>query len=603
MDRFKSGLCELGPGLSNHQFHCIKIACYVFLGISRQTLETVTTFIALYDLMKQALPHGADLLIYQILLKLNVSKSKLAKIDPHINRKHEKDFILDNPQLDLFLTVAVMLDKLSNERYQKFRNQCVQSFLVNYHVDNITSRAVLLELLADRGLLDPNDLTSLFLLFHHITSTDGSTQYIKVLREFCTRQGIDEPDWTQSQLPNNMSESLICQLQVEIQLSRSSSYGSSLRGTVSSNVINGSNVPVHYKNKGCGFNFNIRRIIIHSVFIALFFLICLCLLIGFGLFFTGTYFHQLTNIQANSSHQIGANSIVQLFPGQCINPDWIKSISITVQSSLNITVYKGLCTDQPSTEVYNLESKTYHRTQSFYKYLKNYCFNANYYGEKQSEHYPLYTAGHGTLSYDIQLVNASEIDESPCPLILYLFNESYYYNYWVKTNYYGDQQSIAEVAYAYSPCLNTSDAMNRDQNYFFNFKHDFELEDKGFYYTLCCITVSFFSNLTISGRVTKYSEKKMEELQSCLSPNAVQGDANCTVNMGNFFDSSFNLFVDTTYELSERNATVVVTPEEWNIASVLCLLLTVLVIISSIIVIIVVISCKQKKRIKDYSTL
>lgn len=203
MDRFKSELCELGPGLSNHQFHCIKIACSLFLGISRQTLETVTTFIALYDLMKQALPHGADLLIYQILLKLNVSKSKLAKIGPHINRKHEKDFILDNPQLDLFLTVAVMLDKLSNGRYQKFRNQCIRSFLIDYHVDNITSRAALLELLADRGLLDPSDLTSLFLLFHHITSTDGSTQYIEILREFCTRQRIDEPDWTVSQLPNN----------------------------------------------------------------------------------------------------------------------------------------------------------------------------------------------------------------------------------------------------------------------------------------------------------------------------------------------------------------------------------------------------------------
>ena len=354
---------------------------------------------------------------------------------------------------------------------------------------------------------------------------------------------------------------------------------------------------------GCGFNFNIRRIITHSVLIAVFFLTCLCLLIGFGLFFTGTYFHQLTNIETNSSHQIGANSIVQLFPGQCVIPGWIKSISIIVQSPLNITVYKGVCTDRPSTETHYLESKTYHRNRSFEKDLKNICFNANYYGEKQSEHYPIYTAGRGSLSYDIQLVNASKIDD-PCPLIFYLFNESYYYNYWVKTMYYNDdQQSIAEVAYAYSPCLNTSDGMNRGQNDLFNFTHDFQLEDSGFYYTLCCITVSFFSNLTISGRVTKYSEDKMEELQSCLSPNAVQGDANCTVNMGTFFDSSFNFFVKTTYEPSERNVTIVFTPEEWNIASVLFLLLTLLVFISSIIVIIVVISCKQKKKIKDYSAL
>ena len=209
MDRFRTELCELGPGLSNHQFHCLKIACCLFLGISRQTLETVTTFIALYELMEQKLPHGADSFIYQILSKLNVSKSKLARIDPYVNRK-QKNFILDNPQLDLLLTVAVMMDKLSNGRYQKFRNQCVRSFLIDYHVDNITSRAALLELLADRGLLDPFDLTSLFLLFHHITctSTDGSAQYINILREFCTRQQIEEPNWTESQLPNNSMCSL-----------------------------------------------------------------------------------------------------------------------------------------------------------------------------------------------------------------------------------------------------------------------------------------------------------------------------------------------------------------------------------------------------------
>ena len=209
MDRFRTELCELGPGLSNHQFHCLKIACCLFLGTSRQTLETVTTFIALYELMEHKLPHGADSFIYQILLKLKVSKSKLARIEPYVNRK-QKDFILDNPQLDLLLTVAVMLDKLSNERYQKFRNQCMRSFLIDYHVDNITSRAALLELLADRGLLDPDpdDLISLFLLFHHITSTDGSDQYIKILREFCTRQKIEEPNWTESQLPNNSMCSL-----------------------------------------------------------------------------------------------------------------------------------------------------------------------------------------------------------------------------------------------------------------------------------------------------------------------------------------------------------------------------------------------------------
>ena len=102
-------------------------------------------------------------------------------------------------RLDLVLTVAVLLEEMSERRYNIFRRLSQKSFLIDYHVDNITSRAFLLELLVDRCVID--NLSNLFLLFHH-TYSSSSAKSLNVLSQYCSRHNIEEPVWAETQLPN-----------------------------------------------------------------------------------------------------------------------------------------------------------------------------------------------------------------------------------------------------------------------------------------------------------------------------------------------------------------------------------------------------------------
>ena len=197
--RFKANLCRIDPGLSPHQLQSFKAACITCLGLSRQKLEGATSFVAVYNLVEQARPHNAKSLVYQMLLKLNVSQSKLKKLTPFMTEA-DLSLALDS-RLDLVLTVAVLLEDMSERHYNIFRRLSQKSFLIDYHVDNITSRAFLLELLVDRFVIDPDNLSNLFLLFHH-TYSSSSTKSLNMLRQYCSQHKIEEPVWAETQLPN-----------------------------------------------------------------------------------------------------------------------------------------------------------------------------------------------------------------------------------------------------------------------------------------------------------------------------------------------------------------------------------------------------------------
>ena len=194
---FKANLCRIDPGLSPHQLQSFKAACITCLGLSRQKLEGATSFVAVYDLIEQARPHNAKSLVYKMLLKLNVSRSKLKELEPFMTEA-DLSLALDS-RLDLVLTVAVLLEEMSEGHYNIFRTLSQKSFLIDYHVDNITSRAFLLELLVDRCVID--NLSNLFLLFHH-TYSSSSTESLNMLRQYCSQHNIEEPDWAETQLPN-----------------------------------------------------------------------------------------------------------------------------------------------------------------------------------------------------------------------------------------------------------------------------------------------------------------------------------------------------------------------------------------------------------------
>ena len=196
---FKANLCRIDPGLSPHQLQSFKAACITCLGLSRQKLEGATSFVAVYNLVEQARPHNAKSLVYQMLLKLNVSQSKLKKLTPFMTEA-DLSLALDS-RLDLILTVAVLLEEMSERRYNIFRTLSQKSFLIDYHVDNITSRAFLLELLVDRCVID--NLSNLFLLFHHTYSSSSTrSKSLNMLRQYCSQHKIEEPVWAETQLPN-----------------------------------------------------------------------------------------------------------------------------------------------------------------------------------------------------------------------------------------------------------------------------------------------------------------------------------------------------------------------------------------------------------------
>ena len=354
---------------------------------------------------------------------------------------------------------------------------------------------------------------------------------------------------------------------------------------------------------GRGFHINLRCVVAYSVFVPSFLLILSLLVVGFYLFFAGTYFSRLTNIQTNSSQLIGANSLVRIFPNQCINPGWIKSATITVHDSTlpNLTVYRGLCEESLLTKPhYLMKSKSY--GEEAYQSLTDLCINANYYGNKRNEHYPVYTAGPGTLSYNIQLVNASELTESSCPFVIYIFNDSYYYTYSIQvssfTNY---QHIISERAYAASPCV--SMMSHNNSAYVINYKHEFQLKKGGFYYAVYCIQkTSLFGNVTISGKVTKFSDEDMKRPQFCTFN---ESNSSCVVNVGNVFGRPFTLFAETTSEPSQMNVTVLVTPAEWNVGSIICLSLAIILIVIAVVIcgVMKAGTCRMKFRRPAYSSL
>ena len=353
---------------------------------------------------------------------------------------------------------------------------------------------------------------------------------------------------------------------------------------------------------GRGFHINLRHVVAYSVFVSSFLLILSLLVVGFYLFFAGIYFSQLTNIQTNSSQLIGANSLVRIFPNQCINPGWIKSATITFHDSTlpNLTVYRGLCEESLLTKPhYLMKNKSY--GEEAYQSLTDLCINANYYGNKRNEHYPVYTAGPGTLSYNIQLVNASELTESSCPFVIYIFNDSYYYTYSIQASSFTNHQHIiSERAYAASPCVSM---MNRNNSaYIINYKHEFQLRERGFYYAIYCIQkTSLFGNVTISGKVTKFSDEDMKRPKFCTFNES----KSCVVNVGNVFGRPFTLFAETTLEPSQMNVTVLVTPAEWNVGSIICLSSAIILIVIAVVIcgVMKAGTCRMKFRRPAYSSL
>ena len=186
-------LVNIEPGLSDHQLHSLKLACFL-LDIPRQQLENADTFIDLYQLIEHKMPQHAPSLIYQMLILVGFPKPLLRGLLPFVNMEIQLE---ENQIIDLTLTISFILGEISEKSYQKFKELSRLTFLPEYHTSRISSRSHLLELLQDRNVLTPNNLIYMFAWLQ----AGGCSLQVEYLREFCARQSLTVPDWSELQLP------------------------------------------------------------------------------------------------------------------------------------------------------------------------------------------------------------------------------------------------------------------------------------------------------------------------------------------------------------------------------------------------------------------
>ena len=194
-------LVNIEPGLSDHQLHSLKLACFL-LDIPRQQLENADTFIDLYQLIEHKMPQHAPSLIYQMLILVGFPKSHLQGLLPFVEMKIRLE---KNLVMDLTLTLSFILGDISERSYQKFKELARLTFLPEYHTSRILSRSHLLELLQDRNTLIPDHLVYMFAWLE----AAGCPLQVEYLREFCVRQSLTVPDWSELQLPE-LGEFLYC---------------------------------------------------------------------------------------------------------------------------------------------------------------------------------------------------------------------------------------------------------------------------------------------------------------------------------------------------------------------------------------------------------
>ena len=111
-------LVNIEPGLSDHQLHSLKLACFL-LDIPRQQLENVDTFIDLYQLIEHKIPQHAPSLIYQMLILPEFPKQLVKGLLPFVNMKIDLE---KNLVMDLSLTLSFILGDISEKVIKNLKN-------------------------------------------------------------------------------------------------------------------------------------------------------------------------------------------------------------------------------------------------------------------------------------------------------------------------------------------------------------------------------------------------------------------------------------------------------------------------------------------------
>ena len=186
---FGSQLVFLNNSLDDYQLSTFKLACSS-LNISRQELDNAKLFTDIYQLVEQRFerPQDALSLVVQILERIGVSEGLLQ----NLKRNVEQEVCLENNLLmDLILTVAAIFKNLPNDKFDSLKEIARRTYFIQYNSANIKSRNHLLQMMLDDNKLTP---TNFGFLYAWLEVVECSAQH-ELLRQYCKRQGIVEPDW------------------------------------------------------------------------------------------------------------------------------------------------------------------------------------------------------------------------------------------------------------------------------------------------------------------------------------------------------------------------------------------------------------------------
>ena len=180
-------LVFLNSSLDDRQLSTLKLACKA-LNVSRQELDNANMFTDVYRLIEQSCPQKSLSLVLQILVRIGVSEALLQSLKGEVQ---EETRLEDNLLMDLILTVTSIFRNLSDEQFQCLKEIARRTYFIQHHTTKIKSRNHLLEMMLDDSILTPQDFGFLFAWLEVI---ECSAQHV-LLKQYCQRQGIVEPDW------------------------------------------------------------------------------------------------------------------------------------------------------------------------------------------------------------------------------------------------------------------------------------------------------------------------------------------------------------------------------------------------------------------------
>ena len=263
----------------------------------------------------------------------------------------------------------------------------------------------------------------------------------------------------------------------------------------------------------------------------------------------------------------------------CYDPAYVK----------HVTIAKGSKEDEYDTEIYKTSQNDFrYQTQT----LKNKSDDTKedhnckipinyYYGD-----YPVYTARHGNLTYEVRGESLSKLS-SHCPFEFYLFNNKGDYDTFINEDFNSPVHATKT-----SGCLPVNSTAR-------NFTIQFSLDTPGFYFVGVSIIEHVHISATISGSIVEFNTSELSEEPCSLNYNDECTIAITKLNVPSVTSQDPLVCVLVkSFNYEYRNINISVEFVEWNSVSVgfgSFSLLTLIVLVFVVILFVLIFFIRRRK--------